>query len=342
MKKYKRAPKAVRAAGLLLIIGIVIVGTVLMSDYTGTAGNSAANQRTVVVAQGASTNDIAQELKNKNIIKFTTFFRMMSKLSGNDGNYKQGTYNIKENAGYNRVFKTLTNAANAHIETIKVTIPEGFELWQIAERLKEKGLIETDAFYREVENGVFSYEFIRKIPKRENRLEGYLFPDTYQFTKDMTEHDIIDVMLKRFDEVIYTQENIAKAKKLGMTMDEVITLSSVIEREAVGDVDRNKVSSVFHNRLKSSEFPYLQSCATVQYILKERKSVLTEADTKIDSPYNTYKYSGLPIGPIASPGADAVVAALEPDNTDYLFFVLGRDGKHYFSKTYAEHLAHAN
>ena len=124
-----------------------------------------------------------------------------------------------------------------------------------------------------------------------------------------------------------------------MTIDEVITLASIIEREAAGDEDRGKVSSVFHNRLDSKELPYLQSCATVQYILQERKSVLSIADTKIDSPYNTYLYKGLPPGPIAAPGLASIKAALYPEDTDYYYFVVNADGKHLFAKTLKEHEA---
>lgn len=333
-------------AGFAVLVFVVVFGTVLMRDYTGTAPkapttSSYVDVRTVVVEQGATTSDIAQELKQQGVIRFPLFFRVVSRLAGCDAQYKKGTFAIRPNAGYRVVFDVLTNAANAQNETVKITIPEGFELRQIADRLAESGLVDRDAFYREVEYGQFDYEFIRKLPNRENRLEGYLFPDTYLFTKDDTAQDIINKMLARFEEIVYSPQNITRAKELGMSMDEVVTLASIIEREALGDADRKDVSSVFHNRLKSREYPYLQSCATVQYILKERKTILSEADTKIQSPYNTYRNKGLPVGPIASPGAEAVDAALYPNNTNYLFFVLGSDGVHHFSKTYDEHLAHA-
>ena len=124
-------------------------------------------------------------------------------------------------------------------------------------------------------------------------------------------------------------------------MDELVTLASIIEREA-GSADKKTVSSVFHNRILSSEYPYLQSCATVQYVLKERKPVLSTADTQIDSPYNTYINPGLPVGPIASPGEASIAAALFPEDTDYYFFVLGSDGEHHFATTYEEHLNYKN
>ncbi len=328
---------------LAVIAAAIIGGSALMKDYSGSLTNrmiSFADTCEVTVAAGASTAQIAKELKSKGVVRYPLFFRIVSKLGGHDSQYKQGTFLLPEAAGYQAIFNCLSDPANGQANNIRVTIPEGFEFRQIADRLAEKGLVDKNAFYAAAENAEFDYDFIKDIPKRENRLEGYLFPDTYSFVKGTdTEKTIIDAMLARFNELVYTPDHISRAKELGMSMDEVVTLASVIEREALGDSDRKDVSSVFHNRLKSSDFPYLQSCATVQYILKERKAVLSVADTKIDSPYNTYRNKGLPVGPIASPGAASVEAALYPNKTDYLFFVMGSDGVHHFSKTYEEHLA---
>lgn len=336
-KKKRTHPKKV--LGLILVLAIVIFGSIFMYDYAGTS-SSDSDMCEINVVSGATTRDIAQELKAEGIIRFPTFFRIMSRLGGHDSEYKQGTYLLAKNAGYNAVFKLLSNSAAAQTVSVKITIPEGFELRQIADRLEENGLIDREEFYREIEHGHFNYPFVNDLPFRENRLEGYLFPDTYEFAKGETAHDIINTMLARFNEVVYTQENRARAKELGMTIDEVVTLASIVEREAMGDSDRKDVSSVFHNRLKSNNYPYLQSCATVQYILKERKPVLSEADTNIKSPYNTYQNKGLPPGPIASFGAASFEATLYPNDTEYLFFVLGADGVHHFSKTFDEHLSY--
>lgn len=338
----RRKTKKKKHGLLLPIIGIAAVisgGSIFMSDYSGSRTPSA-EAREVTVEAGASTAQIAEELKNKEIIRFPFFFRIISRLGGHDSHYKQGSFLLSPSAGYSTVFKCLSNPANGQANAVRITVPEGFEFRQIAERLAESGLVNLDAFYATAENASFDYAFLNGIPKRENRLEGYLFPDTYVFVKGTdTEKTILNTMLARFEEMVYTPKNIARAKELGMSMDEVVTLASIVEREAMGDSDRKNVSSVFHNRLKSKEYPYLQSCATVQYILKEHKKVLSVADTKIDSPYNTYRNKGLPAGPIASPGAASVEAALYPNKTDYLFFVLGSDGVHHFAKTYEEHLA---
>ena len=327
---------------LVVVVVAIVLGGRFIKDYMGDWDffqPSVVDIREVTVPSGASTAMIASELAKQGVIRYPTFFRIASKLGGHDATYKQGTFAIEAHAGYRAIFDILSNPAKGHANSISVTIPEGLEFRQIAERLSETGLVNKDAFYQAAASGEFDYDFLRQLPQRENRLEGYLFPDTYSFVKGSdTEKTIINTMLARFEEVVYTEKNIMRAKELGMTMDEVVTLASIIEREALGDSDRKDVSSVFHNRLKSREFPYLQSCATVQYVLKERKAVLSEADTKIDSPYNTYRYKGLPVGPIASPGAASVEAALYPNKTEYLFFSLASDGVHHFSKTYEEHL----
>jgi UPF0755 protein len=146
-------------------------------------------------------------------------------------------------------------------------------------------------------------------------------------------------MLKEFDEQV-TDEMRARAKEMNMSLDDIITLASIIERETDSDAERAKVAGVFYNRI--DEDMKLQSCATVQYILGERKPVLSVADTQIQSPYNTYLNAGLPLGPIANPGIDCINAALYPEDTAYLYFVAGEDGKHIFSRTYEEHLAATN
>lgn len=215
-----------------------------------------------------------------------------------------------------------------------VTIPEGYEFRQIVNLLEENGIINREVFLREAESGEFDFDFVKQIPQRENRLEGYLFPDTYTFRPEDSEHDVILRMLENFNNKAMSVINEANS---GKSVDEIIILSSIIEREAASDDDRGKIASVFVNRLNIGM--KLESCATVQYILKERKSVLSNEDTQIDSPYNTYKNSGLPIGPIASPGIKSIQAALYPEQTNYLYFMAARDGKSsVFAETYEQHL----
>lgn len=330
-KKNKRKSSLIL---FLIILALVVIAAPFGADYIGIGSEDTIS---VTIENGATTSLIASTLKENGLISHPFFFRVMSKLSGYDGKYLEGTFFMKDNMSYNEIFKKLSSLPDS-IGAVTITIPEGYEFRQIADILEENSLIDRDKFYDLAQNHDFEYSFLKDIPYRENRLEGYLFPDTYVFNSQSTEESIINTMLSRFDEIV-TDEYRARAKELGLSLDELITLASVIEREAQGDIDRNNVSSVFHNRLKSTTYPYLESCATVQYILKERKAVLSVADTNIDSPYNTYKNPGLPVGPIASPGEKSIKAALWPADTNYLFFVLDSSGVHRFATTYDEHLA---
>ena len=320
-----------------IIIGIVFVA-VLVLGYSILEINtvfSAKSDVQITVAQGDNLNTIISDLKEQKVITNKFLFKLYSKFHGSIETIRPGIISIPKGADYKEIFGLI---AKPDSDEVAVTIPEGFELREIADKLEKEGLIDKNKFYDTVKNHSFDYEFLKGIPVRDYRLEGFLFPDTYTFSKTLdNETTILEKMLKRFEQ-IYSKSMTEKANQLSMTDYEVITLASVIEREARTTDDFYLVSSVFHNRLKRTDsLKYLQSCATVQYILKERKSVLSEKDTKIDSPYNTYRYPGLPAGPICSPGKAAIDAALNPKQTDYLYFLNDSDGKLHFSTTYAEH-----
>ncbi|MBU5450682.1 endolytic transglycosylase MltG [Acetivibrio sp. MSJd-27] len=320
-----------------IIIGIVFVA-VLVLGYSILEINtvfSAKSDVQITVAQGDNLNTIISDLKEQKVITNKFLFKLYSKFHGSIETIRPGIISIPKGADYKEIFGLISKPDS---DEVAVTIPEGFELREIADKLEKEGLIDKNKFYDTVKNHSFDYEFLKGIPFGDNRLEGFLFPDTYTFSKTLdNETTILEKMLKRFEQ-IYSKSMTEKANQLSMTDYEVITLASVIEREARTTDDFYLVSSVFHNRLKRTDsLKYLQSCATVQYILKERKSVLSEKDTKIDSPYNTYRYPGLPAGPICSPGKAAIDAALNPKQTDYLYFLNDSDGKLHFSTTYAEH-----
>ena len=334
-KKRKNKRLALKLFFAALIVAVVVAGGYFYADYMPGGQNG---EVVVTIPEGAGTAQIAKILNKNGLVNSKGFYRLMSKVRGVDGKYNFGKFKLNKNAGYEDIFKALTQSG-VNVDAVKITIPEGYEIYKIADTLAEKGLIDKDKFFYLVDYGDFDYDFVKDIPERDNRLEGYLFPSTYEFTAG-DEYGIINEMLAQFDKVYEKYKG--RAKEMNMTMDEAVTLASIIEREALGDEDRKLVSSVFHNRMDSSNYPYLQSCATVQYVLKERKPVLSVEDTKIDSPYNTYINKGLPIGPIASPGEKSIEAALYPEETDYLFFVLGSDNKHHFSKTYEEHMQNKN
>ena len=215
-----------------------------------------------------------------------------------------------------------------------VTIPEGFEARHIAEKLESMGLADKKEFLRLLDEGEFDFAFIDKISRNENRLEGYLFPATYELLVGESEYSIITKMLKAFEDRIVP---IYEKSGTKYSLDEIVTMASLIEREAANDKERGKVASVFYNRLDIGMT--LGSCATVQYIIKERKDVLSNSDIKIKSPYNTYINRGLPVGPIASAGEMSFMAALYPEDTDYLYFAAKADGsENVFTRTNEEHL----
>lgn len=294
------------------------------------------------IPKGASSSEIAKILMDNNLIKNELIFRILTKYEKMDGKFKAGKYILNNGMTPEEIMEKLVAGGIAK-DSITFTVPEGFELEQIAERLEEMNIANKDTFLEltsKASNFSTEYEFLIGVPE-ELSLEGYLYPDTYQVYIDASEKDIIRKMLNRFDN-LYTDEIKAKAKELNLDLNQVITLASIIEREGRADEEREIISAVFHNRLKSGMM--LQSCATVQYILGERKPVLSNEDISIESPYNTYINQGLPPGPIASPGIKSIEAAVNPANVNYMYFVFNEDetGTHTFSVTYDEHLKAIN
>lgn len=314
---------------IFFVISLSLIGYRIIDDVSSVNISSDA---VVTIQNGWGMNKTAEALKEENIIKYPKVFELVAKSMKLSDAVQPGEIEIKSGMSYKEIVLELTKADRG---TVKIIIPEGYEIRQIADALEEAKLIDREEFYKELDPKKYDYKFLEGIPERENALEGYLFPATYSFSTSMTEHEIIDEMLSVFDKN-FKSEYYDRAKELGKTVDEIIIMASIVERESNSSEDRNKIAGVFYNRINQNM--RLQSCATVQYILQERKEVLTNNDTKIDSPYNTYRNAGLPIGPIASPGRACIEAALYPEETDALYFVLGSDGKHIFSKTYEEHI----
>ncbi len=315
---------------LLLIVATVFVGGVLVvSDMAG-GGND--EGFVVEIPEGAGSQSIAELLEKYTIIRYPMAFRMYVRTQGTPV-WQKGKHTLNTAMSYGAIVKKLQSPPDVQPDIRKVVIPEGYELRQMIDLLVENGLGERTNFMTEVETGIFDYAFINQIPDRENRLEGYLYPDTYLFSVEETEHQILDKMLAAFEQKVMP---VYEGANTEIGLDEILTLASVVEREAANDEERPKVASVFYNRLKIGM--KLESCATVQYLLKERKDVLSLTDIAVDSPYNTYKYAGLPIGPIASPGIASIKAALYPADTNYLYFVATADGEeNLFSETFQEH-----
>lgn len=291
------------------------------------------------VPSGASTTKIAELLKEQELIKSVNGFKLLSKDLGSDGKMQAGDYMVSPSMSGQAIIEKLV-AGDTYVETTTFTIPEGYEIRHIVADLEADGLIDSAVFYETLQNGSFDNSFLSDVDRAYN-LEGYLFPDTYEIEVGATEHDIIQLMLNRFDRFL-TDEVKAEIANKELTLNEFVTMASIVEREAQLESERGKVASVFYNRIdKNMKF---QSCATVQYVLGERKDVLSYDDIAIESPYNTYKYQGLTPSPIANPGEASLLAALNPEDTDYLYFrrSVKDDGSQVFSKTLREHEAARN
>lgn len=335
MSKHKVINNAKRfILTVVLLIAFIAFGVFLYYNSNLEAASRNGKEQEVTIPKGLGAKGVANTLKKQGIIKNADVFYFYSKLTNKAPKIQAGNYILSSSMTVPEIIDKLSSG-RAKMNTVRFTIPEGFELRQIADRLAADGLVDKDKFYAAVQKADFKYEFIKALPDRENKLEGYLFPDTYEVYKNSSEQVILDRMLNRFDKV-FTEKYRKRAEELNMSVDDVVILASIIEREAKLDSERKTISAVFHNRLKKNI--RLQSCATVQYLLKEQKEVLTYKDLEVKSPYNTYMYEGLPKGPIASPGAKSIEAALYPEKVDYLYFVANKDGSHVFTKTYKEHL----
>jgi len=307
---------------LFFIFSLIFLVTILFftAIYFPLVENSTI-QKIIDIPSGTNAKEIVHILEKNEIIRKNNYlFIILIKLSKLEDKLKFGEYNLSPSLNMLQILNKLTRG---EIVVYKITIPEGYTSIQIAELLDKKEMVEKESFLKLVKYGEKSWE-------------GYLFPDTYEVPKKYGAENMFKLMLSNYEQVAVDNKLINKVEQTGFTMDEIITLASIIEKEAKFAEEKRQISSVFHNRLKSGM--KLQSCATIQYILGKPKEILEESDLEIESPYNTYLYKGLPPGPICNPGIDSIIAALEPTNEDYLFFVLGDNGRHIFSKTYEEHL----
>lgn len=290
------------------------------------------------IPQGSSTEEIAEILHDNNLIGSTFYFRVLARFSGHDQEFQYGDYTLNTSMTEEEIMEILKTEGFKR-ETVTFTIPEGYTVDQIAAKLDNEGICNASDFKDAVYEAEYGYRFIAQIPERNLELQGYLFPDTYEVYADATAEQIVSTMLNRFDEV-FKDEYYDRATALGYTVDEIITMASIIEREVRVAEEQKTVSGVIHNRLKIDM--KLEMCSTVMYVLDKPQDRLLYSDLKIESPYNTYLNSGLPVGPIANPGEGAIIAALYPESHDYLFFVLKdpETGAHAFSETLQQHNAY--
>lgn len=340
---------------LLLFTSITIISAVISYDYVIKNYADSSNNEPVVIDEkeavefiidrGANTTKIAKNLMEQGLIKNENIFKLLSKINGFDGTYQSGTHVVSKSLSYDELMRVLSSVPASR----KVTIPEGKTFKQVVDILFDKQIIkDKDKFITVANSEEFDYSFLKGMPARDNKLEGYLFPDTYEFDLNVSEREIITKMLDNFDRKFKSDyRDMIGNLENDMTLDKVVILASIIEKEAKNSDDRYKISGVLYNRLNSNDktLRKLQVDATIQYILLKKtgsyKDRLLYTDLEVDDPYNTYLYAGLPPGPICCPGEAAIKAALNPDDTDYLYYVARGDaeGSHEFSRTFKEHQA---
>jgi UPF0755 protein len=259
----------------------------------------------VEIAEGIGLEGITKVLEENDLIRSAKFFMLRSKLERVGDKYKAGSYEFSRAMSVDDIMGILVNGIER--ETVKFTIPEGLTTAQTMDILTDSGLMTEDEFWSEIENGQFDYRFLEDAPAGRERLEGFLYPETYEAFKDAGAHIVIDMLLGQFDRM-FTDEDYARAEKLKCSAREIVTIASLIERETAVADERPVVARVIYNRM-DDDMP-LQIDAAIQYALGAPKERLTKKDLKVDSPYNLYTNKGLPPGPICSPREASIDASL--------------------------------
>ena len=359
-KKRPRLPSGIR---VLLYVCCVLAVAVLLAVAVWRCADDVLSltkedaEVTVSIPDGATISQIAGELKSKGLVRYETLFKFYCWASHAEKTIEPGTYTLNSRYDYHALVSNMIEASPDRA-VVEVTIPEGYECEDIFRLLEADGVCSYQDLADTAASYEFAYDFLQEIPYgSENRLEGYLFPDTYQFYMGDDPENVIDRFLRNFDNKFtsdlydaldalndrlaqrmrtngFTETEITDGR---LSLYDLITVASLVEKETAKTSESASIASVIYNRLCSKLYPCLEIDATIQYALAERKEVLSNADKGVISPYNTYTNAGLPAGPIANPGMNSIRAALYPAETDYYFYALDTTGVHHFSETYYEH-----
>lgn len=324
--KYKLI---IGAVAVVLSIAMVAGVFYVLSDYTSIPEGI---KKTIKIEDGMSAGEIALLLEKNQLIRNADSFSSTVKRQRVQNSLQAGEYEFVTGMTLNEIIDKIVKGEVLHV---KVTIPEGYNVKQIAALLAEKKLVTESEFLKKAEDYT-PYDYMKTNNELvDYKAEGFLFPSTYNITPGTSADDILAMLTREFNNQL-TVDMRKKIVEKNLSIREFVILASLVEKEAAVAEDRKYISKVFLNRLEI-DMP-LQSCATIQYILGEVKPELTIADTQRPSPYNTYIHDGLPPGPIANPGLLSMKSVINPAQDNYLYFVAKRDGKHIFSRTYAEHL----
>ncbi|MBI4714008.1 endolytic transglycosylase MltG [Candidatus Uhrbacteria bacterium] len=325
--------------GIGILVGIALSGSFVWDSYLLSPKENSEVIK-VEISEGASVDEIARILEKQKIISSRLFFKTYAKLANVQSSLQAGIFELKPGMSFRAVVSTLTNA---QAQEIQITIPEGYTLQQIGQAISKLLPQISIADWEKVTSSSSEFadqqNILSGIPSGQG-LEGYLFPDTYCFRKDVDAKIIAEIMIitlkRRFAEndVIIPDHLVMEN---GMTLHEVLTLASIVEREVRSKDDMAHVAGIFLTRLKIGMA--LQADSTVNFITGKQDSSVSLSDSQIDSPYNTYQNLGLPPGPISNPGMNAIKAVLEPLSSDDLYFLTASDGQVIYAKTFDEHIS---
>lgn len=354
LKEQRKKKKRRKKTHGRLIFALVMVTFVLSVAVFGAVGvisvakellglDRADTQFDVEIPENSGTEAIANLLTDEGIITNPTLFRIVSKMKGADGTYIAGIHKLNPNMTYSDIIETLQEEALNPREFIDVTFPEGIRLIDAAAKLEEAGVCPADEFIRAFNSSSFGFDFEKDVAastKKFYKMEGYFFPDTYQFYLDEDPKNVVKKVFRNFDYRV-TPNEFGRMHDMGMSLEEVMTLASIVQAEASRTSDMKMVASVFHNRLNNpDEYPLLQSDPTSNYVKEVIEPNLEIYSQSICDAYDTYKGAGLPPGPICNPGMEAIEAVLYPRETPYYYFCSDLEtGEFFFAETLEEHEA---
>lgn len=351
LASYINALRKNTVAYTVTYVGVILLASVILSAYGLSCINdifairNADELVTVTIPDNAKTSDVINVLHDNDLVKHPWFCKAYAGIMGYEDNYLNGMHQLNAKMGLEGMLKN-TKEAKAGAETVDVTFPEGWTVSKIAKRLEEYKVCSADLFLKTLEEANFNYEFLKTPLESTNRyrkLEGYLFPAQYNFYVNESPASVVKKFFEAYNENVMTDENIARAKELGLTMDEVLTIASIIEKEAANTEQMYLVSSVIHNRLNSNSYPHIGCEAVDVYYQRE---ILPNASTaraeELFTGYSAYGTEDIPNGPICNPGADAIDAALNPEKTSYYYFCHDKKGNIYLAANQSQHDANMN
>jgi UPF0755 protein len=332
IRRKRRSNAGPTVLGVLLLLGVL--GAIFVIYSAATGGEDGPRKSAMVqVVRGDTLSDVAAKLEEAGVIKSAFVFELQARYEGYGTEIKTGRYAFESGQDSGEILHKLTVGQAA--PTFTVTIPEGLTIKETAGTVAAESSVSGPEFEEAARRTDYGYAFLDDSDVKST--EGYLFPAKYDFEKDVTARQIVDRLLQQY--LLETQDlDFAEAKeRLDLTENQVVTVASLVEKEAASHEEKPLIASVIYNRMRK-DMP-LQIDATIQYALKRPKANLSLADLKVDSPYNSYENKGLPPGPICSPGKESLLAALNPANTSYLYYVLEANGKkHFFTKSYDDFL----